>query len=279
MNLAKIAVLVTAFLIGQATSSAAADAESSGSIVELETPLASAHPLVGYLRRPRGVGPLPAVVLLHGCSGNWLNIDERWGKRIASWGYVALSVDSFGPRGIKRTCRESAFNDFRTDAHRALDFLAQHPTIDPARIAVIGFASGGFFALESVERSSIGQKSANRFRAAIAFYPPCVRLKGDMTAPTLILIGERDDWNAADDCRKLVAGGDAWGISRQENRGIPIQLVVHPGAYHAFDAPALKVPREIEGHHLEFNQSATDQSIATLHEFLDMTIGSKEKQP
>jgi dienelactone hydrolase len=277
MNLAKIAVLVTAFLIGQAASCAAADDESSGSVVEIETPLASSHPLTGYMRRPRGAGPFPAVVLLHSCGGNWRHIDERWGKRIAAWSYVTLSVDSFGPRGIKRTCGESASNDFNADAHRALDFLAQHPSVDPARIAAIGFARGGFSALESVERSRIGQRSSNAFRAAIAFYPPCGSVKGDMTAPTLILIGERDDLNAADECRKLVAGGDGWGISRQENKGIPVQLVVYPDAYHAFDAPELKIPREIAGHHLEFNQSATDQSIAALHEFLDTTIGSKER--
>ena len=53
-------------------------------------------------------GPSPAVVLLHGCNGNWQRIDERWGKRIASWGYVTLTVDSFGPRGIKSTCNDGA---------------------------------------------------------------------------------------------------------------------------------------------------------------------------
>jgi hypothetical protein len=38
-------------------------------------------------------------------------IDERWGTRIASWGYATLSVDSFGPRGIKNL-RAQPPNDF-----------------------------------------------------------------------------------------------------------------------------------------------------------------------
>ena len=276
MKLTKIAVFTSALLIGYAAACPAARSQSGGTIVELETPLASSHPLQGYLRHPNGTGPSPAVVLLHSCSGNWRHIDERWGKRIASWGYAALSVDSFGPRGIKTTCRDSSIStDFGADAYRALDFLAQQPPVDPARVAAVGFAMGGFFVLSSVERGIAEQASSNKFRAAVAFYPPCGGLKGDLTVPTLILIGERDDLNSAEECRNLVAGRDGWGISRQKDRAIPITLVVYPDAYHAFDVPGLKIPQEILGHHLEFNQSAADLAAVALHEFLDATIGGK----
>jgi dienelactone hydrolase len=276
MKLAKVAVFTTAFLIGYAIPCPAAQSQS-GTIVELETPLASSHPLQGYLRHPNGTGLSPAVVLLHSCRGNWRHIDERWGKRIASWGYAALSVDSFGPRGIKTTCKDSSIStDFGADAYRALDFLAQQPSVDPARVAAVGFAMGGYFVLTSVERGIAEQASSNKFRAAVAFYPPCGGLKGDLTVPTLILIGERDDLNSAEECRNLVAGHDGWGISRPKDRAIPIKLVVYPDAYHAFDAPGLKIPLELSGHHLEFNQSAADQAAVALHEFLDATIGNKE---
>ena len=62
----------------------------------------------GYLRQPRDPGPSPAVVLLHGCNGGWQQLDERWGARIGSWGYVTLTVDRFGPRGIISTCTGGA---------------------------------------------------------------------------------------------------------------------------------------------------------------------------
>jgi len=277
-NLAKIAAFASAFLIGHAIECASAQSQSDGTVVELESPLASSHPLVGYLRRPKGgASPSPAVVLLHSCNGDWRRIDERWGKRIAAWGYVTLSVDSLGPRGNMTSCRDSASTDFASDAHRALDFLAQHPSVDPSRVAAIGFAMGGWSVLSSVERGVAEEASSNKFRAAVVFYPPCTRLKGNMTVPTLILIGERDDWNSPDECRDLAAGRDGWGISREKDRGVPIKLIVYPDAYHAFDAPGLKTPVELQGHHLEFNQSAADQSAAALHEFLDMTIGSREQ--
>ena len=264
-NLVKIAVFTAALLIGHSIECASAESQSTGTLVELETPLASSHPLAGYLRRPNREGPLPAVVLLHSCNSNWRHTDERWGKRIASWGYVTLSVDSFGARGIKGSCKERPSSDFASDAYRALNFLIQHPAVDPTRVAAIGYSMGGLFVLASVERGAVEQAASNKFRAAVAFYPPCRTLSGNMTVPTLILIGERDDLNSADDCRDLAAGRDGWGISRENDRGIPIKLIVYPGAYHAFDAPTPKRP---EGHHFEFNQSTTDQSIDALQEFL-----------
>jgi dienelactone hydrolase len=215
--------------------------------------------------------------LLHSCDGNWRRLDERWGKRIASWGYVTLAVDSFGPRGITTTCSRSAPVDLALDGYRALNFLSRQPFVDPARIAAIGFSLGGWLILSSVERGVIEQVSPKKFSAAVAFYPPCNAFKGNMTVPTLILIGDRDDWMSADECRDLVAGRDGFGTSRQKDQGIPIRLVVYPGAYHGFDAPSLKTPIELLGHHLEFNQSATEQSIGAVHEFLDQTIGGREQ--
>ena len=217
------------------------------------------------------------MVLLHGCNGNWRRLDERWGKRIASWGYVTLTVDSFGPRGIKNTCSSGAPVDLAFDAYRALNFLVRQPFVDPARVAVLGFSQGGWLALTSVEHGAVEQTPPNKFRAAIAFYPPASRSQGNMTVPTLILIGERDDWTPAQECRNMVDGRDDWGISRQKSDGVPIRLIVYPGAYHAFDAPSLKTPIQFLGHHLEFNQSATDQSIDAVREFLDATIGGKEQ--
>ena len=276
-KLAKVAASVAALLMGNAAQCLAAPPESSGTVVEFENPLARPQPLQGYLRQTNSPNPSPAVVLLHGCNGDWRRLDERWGKKIASWGYVTLTVDSFGPRGITNTCNSGAPVDLVFDAYRALNFLVREPFVDPARVAALGFSQGGWLALTSVEHGAVEQISPNKFRSAIAFYPPCLGFKGNMTVPTLILIGERDDWTPAAECRNMVDGRDDWGISRQKGEGAPIRLVVYPDAYHAFDAPNLQTSVQFFGHRLEFNQPATDRSIDAVKEFLDATIGGKEQ--
>jgi dienelactone hydrolase len=276
-KLAKFAAFAAVLLIADALACATARSQSSATVVEFENPLASPQPLQGYLRRANGERPSAAIVLLHGCSGDWRRLDERWGKQISAWGYVTLTVDSFGPRGIKSACGGGMPVDLAFDAYRALNFLVQQPFVDSRRVAALGFSLGGWLALTSVERGIVEHISPNKFRAAIAFYPPCLGFKDNMTVPTLILIGDRDDWALAAECRNMVDGRDDWGISRRKGEGVPVRLVVYPDAFHGFDISSLRTPIEYLGHHLEFNQAAADRSIEAVREFLDATIGGKEQ--
>ena len=64
--------------------------------------------LTGELQKPDGDGPFPAVVMLHRCSGleRFKRDYDIWAKRLASWGYASLQVDSFGPRGNPDACAD-----------------------------------------------------------------------------------------------------------------------------------------------------------------------------
>ena len=160
--------------------------------------------LVGYLARPDtglslilGSGSAdsarhPAVVALHGCSG-FSSHSAAIADRLGSWGYVALTVDSFGPRSIASACgRGLAAQAF--DAYAALHYLAGLEEVDPARIAVLGQSMGGSSVLNAVDRDMFAQYFIERSRAAIAYYPVCALPGVMMTAPMMILIGEGDDW-------------------------------------------------------------------------------------
>jgi dienelactone hydrolase len=234
--------------------------------------------LQGFLRRPEGAGRSPAVVLLPACGRYAKRLDEDWGVRISSWGYVTLTIDSFDTRGIKNcgTAANTDPTDLANDAYRGLNFLIQQRFVDPKRAAVVGFAMGALQTLAAVERGAIQQASNHKFRAAAAFYPLCGGLKGTMTVPTLILIGELDDWGTADACRKMVAGEDDIGISRQKGEGAAVRLIVYPDAYFAFDNPTLKTPTLFLGHHLEFNKPAADQSSQALREFLNSNVRGQQ---
>ncbi len=231
--------------------------------------------LQGLLRRPEGKARFPAVVLLPACGKNVRPVDENWGARISSWGYVTLTIDGFGPRGIKY-CGNGAdadSADLAFDGYRGLNFLVQKSFVDPKRIAVVGFGASAWQIFSAVERGEIERAADHKFRAAAAFYPFCGAFKGNMTVPILILIGGRDDWASADACRKMAAGEDDAGISRRKDEGAPIRLVVYPDAYFGFDVPTLGVTTPSRRHHREFNQSAADQSSEALREFLHATIG------
>ncbi|PBC02425.1 dienelactone hydrolase family protein [Mesorhizobium sp. WSM3860] len=223
-------------------------------------------PLNGYLTRPPGEGPFPAVVVLHGCTGLFPDVRKTWSERLSSWGYVALFVDSFSTRGIRETCDRgplghgSLLADRVYDAYGALDFLSRLRFVDPQRIALAGSSAGGTTTLEAVQLGGAVQLMAHKFRAAIAYYPNCSAANGDMTVPTLILIGELDDWTPARKCREMMA--------QRSGKGSAVQLDIFKSARHAFASPSLKTGTEEYGHRVEYNAAAAEKSVSDVHAFL-----------
>ena len=205
-------------------------------------------PIQGYLTRPRGQGPFPAVVLLHSCLG--LPADRQSiADLLAGWGYVALFVDDFTTRGLKETCAVD-FSEGAADAFGALAYLARVSYVDATRIAAIGYSQGGDTALQ-LAASGAG------FKAAAAFYPPCEnQADAKLRLPTLILIGREDDVTPAADCERLARGQGQ------------VKLIVYPGAYHLFDDPAFAAGKRLLGMRLQYDASAAGQSKHDLHDFL-----------
>ena len=58
----------------------------------------AAQVIDGFLMKPDGDGPFPAVVALHGCNGLSAGTRDRWTERAVAWGYAVLFVDSFTAR-------------------------------------------------------------------------------------------------------------------------------------------------------------------------------------
>ena len=134
--------LATVALLGLLANGAAAGADELVTF----TSAGGGEAIEGYLSRPKGSGPFPAVVLLHTCLG--LPAERASiGDRIAAWGYVALFVDDFATRGLKETCAVD-FPQALADANGALAYLASLPYVDRPRIAAIGFSQGGDTALK-----------------------------------------------------------------------------------------------------------------------------------
>jgi dienelactone hydrolase len=204
-------------------------------------------PLRGELYRPSGNGPFPAVILLHPCSGRLPSgIEQADAARYTAQGYVLLAVDSFGARGIADGCAGGGASvDVVMDAYGALMHLATLPFIDPDRVAVVGYSYGAGMALAAVAFDGPERLFDRQFVAAVAYSPWCPE-KLAVGVPTVILMGERDEWAPPRACRAMMA--------RRSGLGAPMQLVVYPEAHHDFNLRL--APRRHYGYQLEYNEAA-----------------------
>jgi dienelactone hydrolase len=228
--------------------------------------------LRGWLYRPDGPGPFPAVVALHGCGGIRPRL-HQWASTLHQWGYVVLLVDSFTPRGQTIICKEGFRVDPQyarmPDAYAAQAYLARQPFVDPQRIGLMGWSHGGWTTLYAVDSIYLTRLQVSPFQAAIAFYPPCLPQLRQLNAPLLILIGEVDDWTPASRCREMLRQSELVG----EQTAHRITLRVYPGAHHAFDS--LTPPSTYYGHTVGRHPEAAVQAEAEVKRFLAQHLALK----
>ncbi len=247
-----LAVLIASTAVAQNDVVSFPVTELSGETIEVSAALV----------RPDGDGPFPAVVLVSGCSGTHPTLS--WTEEhLVSLGYVALLVDSFGPRGIPGVCddryRYVASHAVRArDAHAGKSFLAGLSYIDDDAIALVGWSHGGTVVLASIETMATTQADRQRpFKAAIAFYPGCATSLVQLDTPLLVMIGDADDWTPAERCEAMVL---------EHETANDYELVIYPGATHAFDIEGLSTV--VAGHKLEFDPEATADAYRRMTAFL-----------
>ena len=107
-----------------------------------------------YLSLPTGIGPFPAIVVIHEWWGLNGNI-EHWADRLASLGWAALAIDLYG--GVVATDRDTALATMKAvdDAKAAkiisdgIAFVTSDPRIKASKRAVIGWCFGGGWSLQT----------------------------------------------------------------------------------------------------------------------------------
>src|SRR5579859_7516134 len=102
----------------------------------------------GFLYRPKGKGPFPAILILHGDFGptDWV---KKQARRLAGQGYLTLALDLYRgemPKDIEEAhILERALPDERVlrDLKAAVDYLAANPLVRKERIGILGWDMGG----------------------------------------------------------------------------------------------------------------------------------------
>jgi len=193
----------------------------------------------GYLNRPQGPGPFPAMVMVPGCDG-LDNLIFDWVDWFTHLGYVSVAVDSLTPRKLTSGCFSGGLHpsDQETagDAFGALAYLRGLPFVDGRRIGLAGWSRGGAAATLASSKgfAAQAQPTGATFRLAIAFYPVPCNLADDVDIPVLVLVGALDDFHEAPLC---VERGQ---LLQQQGRNVDVHL--YPGAHHGFDNPRHATP-------------------------------------
>ncbi|WP_328721793.1 dienelactone hydrolase family protein [Streptomyces sp. NBC_00247] len=223
--------------------------------------------MVGHLALPGGVGPRPAVLI--GPEGPGLNdFQRRRADTLAERGYVALAFDINGGRWFTDPQEMLAHvtplladpDRMRGIGHAALDVLRSEPRTDPARIAAIGYGTGGAIALElgrdGVDLRGIGTVNGlTTGRPGEAARIRCPVWAGVGSEDPIMPSAQRDAFTA-----EMQAAGVDW------------RLVVYGGALHAFHHPTVdQAVLPGVGHHPLHARRAWRDIVALLDEWVPVT--------
>lgn len=140
--------------------------------------------LPGILTVPKGNGPFPVVILVHGSGPN--DKDETLGAqktfRDLAVGLAAknIAVLRYEKRSLEHNLKFGLINDVTVkeettdDAFIAADFLAKQKIIDPSNIFVLGHSQGGLLIPRIMT-----DKASNIFKGAVIMSGPS-RFMGDL---------------------------------------------------------------------------------------------------
>jgi len=205
------------------------------------------------LYKPDGPGPFPALVLQHQCGGlgdwkgNFSNASMlEWAKKAVARGYVALLMDSLGPRGVDTVCYgfKGGVNWGRglKDVQQAAQYLRTLEYVDQDRVALAGYSWGAAIGLLASSSNAVETLNVpGRFNAIVSFYPPCyLKPKGrnpyelitaGIDRPLLVLLGGQDNETPPQECIDR--------LEPMKKAGAPIELHIYPEGTHCWDCKSL----------------------------------------
>jgi len=276
--------------VGFAATLALAAPIASAERVRISAPDGTA--LVGHWMPRPGGGHGPAVVALHGCSGLYdrtgAAFDARYPDYVARLhqaGFHVLLPDSLSSRGRGSICavpykeRSITVETRRGDALAAIDWLVAHPDVDARRIVMLGWSHGATTTLSALNAARPAH--ARNIAAAVVFYPGCSTLlkeSFEMRVPTLMLLGENDDWTPPELCVRLAER------IRQAQPGAEIDVHLYSDSHHGFDStqpvrfrPNVPNGASREGVHSGGNPATRAAALSELDAFLAARAGAEPR--
>jgi dienelactone hydrolase len=209
-----------------------ADPKISGKTVEYS---AQGVVMKGYLAYDENIkGKHPGVLVVH----EWWGLNDYARKRarmLAELGYTALAMDMYGegkqamhPDDAKKSSSELMrnFDDAKARFMAAMEFLKQQPSVDPTRIAAIGYCMGGGVVL-NMARQGVGLRGVASFHGSLTAVKPAQ--PGGVKAKVLVLHGGDDKFIPPEQIEAFK--------QEMKSAGVDFQFISYPGAVHSFTDP------------------------------------------
>lgn len=221
--------------------------------------------MTGYLADgAHGPGPAAGILLAHAAPGMTQQMRDH-ASALAKLGYVAFALDMYGAHGFSHEEAQRRHADLlsmpalmRRRATAALDVLANQPTVDPARLAAVGFCQGGITIMELA-------RAGLPLRSAIGFHPglkrPVGSTTGTITAKILMLVGDADPVVPPQDREAFIA--------EMQAASIDWQMHLFGGVGHAFTDTSVDA-MNIPGFH--YDASASRRGWKMMLDLLEETL-------
>jgi dienelactone hydrolase len=229
----------------------------------------------GYLAWDDSVkGKRPGVLVVH----EWWGNNEYTRKRadmLAELGYTALALDMYGDG--KQASHPDDAGKFMTEVlenleggrarfNAALDQLKAQETVDPDRIAAIGYCFGGGVVLH-MARYGADLAAVASFHGSLPLGNAPEGEGGEVTARIVAYNGEDDTFVPAEAIEAFHA--------EMEKTGADYQFINLPGAVHGFSNPQATTNGEKFGLPLKYNKLADESSWAHMRLLLESAFAGE----
>lgn len=213
----------------------------------------------GYLAWDDSIeGQRPGVLVVHEWWGN-NEYPRKRAEMLAALGYTAMAIDMYGdsktaehPADAQKFMGEALANlaGSRDRFNAALDQIKAQPTVNPEKIAAIGYCFGGGVVLH-MARYGADLAAVASFHGSLQLGVAPEGEGAEMTARVVAYNGEDDSFVSAEAIAAFKA--------EMEMAGADYQFINYPGAVHGFSNPGATANGEKFNLPLKYNALA-DQS-------------------
>ena len=210
-------------------------------------------------------GKRPAVLVVH----EWWGLNDyaiQRAKMLAELGYTGMAIDMYG--GARNTTHpadaQKFIQEIMSNAESAkqrfiaaLEVIKKHKTVDPDRIAAIGYCFGGAVVLE-MARQGLDLDGVVSFHGSLGTKTPAK--PGVVKAKVLVLHGADDEF---------VSPQELSGFEQEmKTAEVDYKLLTYPEAKHSFTNPAADEMGKQNKMAIAYNAEADKKSWEDMKAFL-----------